>query len=59
MVLDRWGLLVFQTESDLASWNGTYRGSEVVQDAYVWEPGEKDWYVGETQNIYCHVTVLK
>jgi len=59
MIFDRWGLLIYQTDNEYASWDGRYRNSEVSQDAYVWKLVVKDRYKGKQQEFVGHVSVLK
>jgi hypothetical protein len=35
-VYNRWGQLIFETTDPGAGWNGTFNGSYVAQDVYIW-----------------------
>ena len=57
-IFDRWGELLFESNSTDTSWDGTYKGKEVSEDVYVYTITAK----GFDQKEYVkrgHVTVLK
>lgn len=59
MIFDRWGLLIYSTDSQSGSWNGQHKGQDCVEDAYVWKIKAVDKYNGEQKNFIGHVTLLR
>jgi gliding motility-associated-like protein len=62
-VFNRWGELIFSTESVDGGWDGTYKGELVQDGVYPYRvtatflPGYKpEWWTGES---YGHITVLR
>jgi len=60
MVFDRWGNLIFKTESLSLPWDGrANNGDEVAQqDVYVWKVQFTDYY-GNDHHYLGHVTIVK
>ena len=58
MIFDRWGQLIFTAKDPLTGWDGSYRGTVVLEDVYVWRVQTKD-VLNETHDHRGHVTVLK
>lgn len=57
-IFDRWGLLIF-TSTDLdISWDGTYKGKLVQQDAYIWKVKYSDYFEKRVELIG-HVNILR
>ena len=57
-IFDRWGALLFESNSLDTSWDGTYKGKEVAGDVYIYAIDAK----GADKVIYDkrgHVTLLK
>ena len=57
-IFDRWGALLFESNSVDTSWDGTYKGKEVAADVYVYAITAK----GADKVMYDkrgHVTILK
>lgn len=58
MVFNRWGELIFITEDEFEYWDGTYQGTPVQEDVYVWKAvlydSNADQFV-----YYGHVTVVR
>lgn len=57
-IFNRWGQLLFQSDSIYKSWDGTYKGQTVEQDVYVLK---LDYRLkkGRTKTIYGHITLVK
>jgi gliding motility-associated-like protein len=36
-IMNRWGVVVYESKSDLPGWDGTYKGQPQPMDGYVWE----------------------
>jgi len=58
MVFDRWGELIFESDSQNAQWDGTYRGSEAKEDVYVYRFKIRDIH-GSVHFLDGHVSLLK
>ena len=56
-IFDRWGELLFEGDGP-AFWDGTYLGTPVQQDVYVWRIVARDRH-HEQYEIFGHVTVLR
>jgi gliding motility-associated-like protein len=59
MIFDRWGLLIFTSETVGETWNGDYNGEIVQQDVYEWKLHCKDRITREEYDPIGHVTVVK
>lgn len=59
MVFDRWGLLIYSTNNQQNSWDGTYKGQQCSEDAYVWKVKAVDKYTGEDVSYLGHITLLR
>ena len=57
-IFDRWGLLIFATTDLEHSWDGTYKGRLVQQDAYIWKVKYSDYFEKRVELIG-HVNVLR
>lgn len=58
-IFDRWGELVFESETEDTGWNGTYKGAVVKQDVYVWKLQYKTKCTQDKLNTRLgHVTVV-
>ena len=62
-VFDRWGELLFETSDLTMGWDGTYRGTVVKNDLYVWRMTyrfytDEDGTIGFEQNQMGQVQVL-
>ena len=55
-IFDRWGELLFQKPGP-TSWDGTYNGSVVQEDVYVWRIVARDRHFNRHE-VFGHVTVL-
>jgi gliding motility-associated-like protein len=58
-IFDRWGVIVFETNSPEKGWNGTYKGNGahyVANDAYVWKLRVKP--IGESEVLELMGTVV-
>lgn len=58
-IFNRWGELIFEAHNPTISWDGSYKGTMVQQDVYVWKIIVKDNVEGDTHEYIGHVTVLK
>ena len=60
MVFDRWGLLIFETNTPYDYWDGKIQGKSnlVQQDVYVWKAKTKDIY-GDNYSYIGTVTVVR
>lgn len=62
-VFDRWGNLLFESDDPTMGWDGTYAGSIVKNDIYVWRLSykfqEKDGTLGMEQEQMGHIQVLR
>lgn len=58
-IFDRWGELIFSSQSPNTGWDGTYRGTPVKQDVYVWKLKVKRESDGKKFDYYGHVTLIK
>jgi gliding motility-associated-like protein len=43
-IINRWGVVVYQSANDLPGWDGTYKGQAQPMDGYVWEAEAIDIY---------------
>ena len=57
-IFDRWGELIYETNDYFAGWDGTYQGSLVETETYVWKVELKDIYGVDHQYIG-RVSVIK
>lgn len=58
-IFNRWGELLFTSNSISAGWDGTHRGQAVKGDVYVWKVKSKDIWTREEFEIIGHVTLLR
>lgn len=64
-IFDRWGNEIFQSDDPSIGWDGSYRGSPVQDDVYVWKIryrllDEEDYSIeGPRQEEMGHVTVIR
>jgi gliding motility-associated-like protein len=56
-LFDRWGELIFQTESVSNPWNGKYKGKDVQEGVYVWKMKVKRGK--SSDKLVGHVTVIR
>jgi gliding motility-associated-like protein len=63
IVFDRWGEILFESDNPDMGWDGTYRGSYVKNDIYVWKLTyrftDKDGALGLPQERMGHIEVLR
>ena len=58
LIFDRWGELIFETESFGRGWDGFYKDHKVQNDVYVWKIYATDFY--DIEHILIgHVTVVR
>lgn len=58
LIFNRWGEIVYSTESIDHEWDGTYNGLPVPDDVYVWQIDYID-LKGNEKRLRGHVTVLR
>lgn len=58
MVFDRWGELIFESHDVGGKWDGTYKGTKVKTDVYVYRIEMKD-VLGDEHTYIGRVTLLK
>jgi gliding motility-associated-like protein len=58
-VFNRWGELIFETNSTTTGWDGTYKGTAAKQDVYVWKIQARAAATNERKEYVGHVTLLK
>ncbi|MBL7954080.1 MAG: gliding motility-associated C-terminal domain-containing protein [Flavobacteriales bacterium] len=62
-VFDRWGNLMFESDDPTMGWDGTYGGSVVKNDMYVWRLAykfqDKDGTLGMEQEQMGHIQVMR
>lgn len=58
LIFNRWGELVYQAEDMNRGWDGSYRGTTVQEDVYVWKINATD-INNEKIELYGHVTVVR
>jgi gliding motility-associated-like protein len=59
MIFNRWGELIFETESPDNKWDGTYKSIMSKEDTYVWKIITKDIVTGKKRQFLGHVNLLK
>ncbi|MFB0924416.1 MAG: PKD domain-containing protein, partial [Vicingaceae bacterium] len=58
-IYNRWGELLFQTNTLGNCWDGTYKGDMVQNGVYVWKIRSKEKYTTIVHNDWGHVTITK
>lgn len=58
-IFNRWGELIFNTESITTGWDGSHKGIKSKQDVYVWKIVAKDLIEGKKRIYYGHVSLLR
>lgn len=59
MIFDRWGELIFQSNSMDIGWNGTYKGMNSPDGVYVWKINYTDLFTKIPTELIGHVTLLR
>jgi gliding motility-associated-like protein len=59
MVFDRWGMLIYETDSHSGAWDGTHNGLPSQQDVYVWKLKAVDKYTEEVISHIGHVSLIR
>lgn len=63
IVFDRWGEILFESDDPSMGWDGTFRGSYVKNDIYVWKLAyrftDKDGNMGLPEERMGHIQVLR
>lgn len=59
MIFNRWGELIFLSESAGAGWDGRHKGLECKEDTYVWKLKAKESASGKQRTYYGHVNLLR
>ncbi|HRE97052.1 MAG TPA: gliding motility-associated C-terminal domain-containing protein, partial [Flavobacteriales bacterium] len=58
-IFNRWGEVIFQSESAANGWNGMHNGQKAKNDVYVWKIKSKDQWTGQKFETYGHVTLIR
>jgi len=58
LIFNRWGEIVFQSQSIYQQWTGQYKGHKALDDVYVWKINYRDLN-GIAYQLIGHVTLLR
>ena len=58
-IFNRWGELLFQTNTLSSGWNGTFKGKEVPNGSYVWKIRAKEKYSTIIHKDWGHVNLTR
>jgi large repetitive protein len=58
-IYNRWGELIFSSETISTGWDGMHNGQKVSGDVYVWKIVSKDRFTKQQYEKFGHVTVVK
>lgn len=58
LIFDRWGEIIFESHTKFEPWNGTYKGSLVKNDVYVWKLDVED-INGKKHSLTGKVTLIR
>ncbi len=58
-IFDRWGELIFESNSIYKGWDGTYKGNKCQQDTYVWKIAFNDLPTGKGHDYIGRVTLIR
>jgi gliding motility-associated-like protein len=59
MIFDRWGELIFISESSNSGWDGSYKGWSSKEDVYVWKLNVKEANNNKQHNLIGHLSLLR
>lgn len=59
MIFNRWGELIFESDTPGFGWDGRYKGLDCKEDTYVWKLIVKDNIEGKKKVFYGHVNLLR
>lgn len=59
LIFNRWGQLIFETNDSMDKWNGTHKGKQSPQDAYVWKIRIQHPDYVEDQTYIGHVNLIR
>lgn len=59
MIFNRWGELIFLSESAGEGWDGRHKGLDCKEDTYVWKLKAKESATGKQRTYYGHVNLLR
>ena len=59
LIYDRWGELVFETNTTTDGWDGTYKGNSSQDGTYTWKIKFKSKYTDQVFEHVGHVVLLK
>jgi gliding motility-associated-like protein len=59
LIYNRWGELIFESYDVDNGWDGTYNGSLVKDDSFVWYIKFKSVYSDKRQEVFGNVTIVK
>lgn len=57
-IYDRWGMLIFTSNSIYNGWDGTFKGDKCQEDVYVWKLTYRNNF-GERKMKYGHVSLIR
>lgn len=58
-IFDRWGELMYSSNSINSGWDGTFKGQKAPNDVYVWKIVSVDSWTGKKFETYGHVTLIR
>lgn len=58
-IFNRWGELIFESNSEHVGWDGTHHSLKAKNDVYVWKIKVKKISNGERKEIIGHVTLIR
>lgn len=58
-IFNRWGEIIYSSESLTNGWDGTHNGQKVANDVYVWKVKSRDLWEGKKFETYGHVTLIR
>jgi gliding motility-associated-like protein len=59
LIFDRWGELIFKSNSLSHGWDGTYKGHPVQMDVYVWKVAAREQYSKKTLSKIGRVSLIR
>jgi gliding motility-associated-like protein len=59
IIFDKWGEVLFLSDSPNMGWDGTYQGDIVEQDVYVWHLKARERTTIEEREFFGHVSLIR